>query len=109
MTKLKEAIDFLSSIEMNVDEKVKNEMNSGEICLCKQILECAVVLRKFFTEGDSSILKDIDIVIELMKKKINAFFKFKKGHLRPVEVATYLQSKTEEDDSVDLDRTIEVI
>ena len=111
---LKEAIDLLSLIETSVDEKVRTDMNFNDLCLCKQILECAVVQKKRLESerNNSSVVQDVDIVIDFVKKKINACFKLKKGHLRPVEIASYLQLTTTEhasEQDQDLDRTIEVI
>ena len=111
---LKEAADLLSQIETSVDEKIRTDMDTSALCLCKQILECAIVQKKLLEEKNSAVVQEIDIVIEFMKKKINSCFKLKKGHLRPVEIAAYLQTTTTTttetcDQDQDLDRTIEVI
>ncbi len=108
---LKEAADLLSQIETSVDEKIRTDMDTSALCLCKQILECAIVQKKHLEEKNSAFVQEIDIVIEFVKKKINSCFKLKKGHLRPVEMAAYLQTATTEtsEQDQDLDRTIEVI
>jgi len=108
---LKEAADLLSQIETSVDEKIRTDMDASALCLCKQILESAIVQKKHLEEKNSAVVQEIDIVIEFVKKKINSCFKLKKGHLRPVEMAAYLQTATTEtsEQDQDLDRTIEVI
>ena len=81
--------------------------------MCKQITEYLVLHTKRLEDVktrnhfDNSNLKDLKILIEFMKKKINACFKLRKSHLKPIDPISYLQT-VEFNEQEDLDLTIEV-